>query len=371
MPEKDRVRRIVILVSFANLAGAQIAALRLARGLRDKGYDPSVHFLYEQVPVDTPDHPYEVLLPTENPGVLGYLRIAVALVGLLAREKPDAVVTFLPLANVLGQALAALLGVKRRIVSHRMPADTAKPVLRKLDTLWARLGVYTRVVAVSNGVLRTVQHYPKRLLARTEVIHNGLRGFKPSALSRSAAREKLGIRGNETVLVAVGRFVPQKNYPFLFEVVRRLDGVILLVAGDGHLRGDLERRIGRAGLGGRVRLLGNVARPDIPDLLAAADLFVQTSSFEGQSNSVLEALNAGLPLVVHDVPEQRETVADESGAVAGALVPLEDLDAWVAAIEGFRNDPERLEEARAQARRRAKAFTYEAMIDKFEKAIAA
>ncbi len=62
-------RRILILVSFVNLAGAQIAALRLARGLRDRGHDPRVVFLYEVTPIPSPDHPYEVLLAKAQPGV--------------------------------------------------------------------------------------------------------------------------------------------------------------------------------------------------------------------------------------------------------------------------------------------------------------
>jgi glycosyltransferase involved in cell wall biosynthesis len=360
---------ILIVVSFANLAGAQIAALRLARGLRERGHNPKVLFLYEQVPVDSPDHPYEVLLPTAAPGAAGYLRIAWSLVRRLRRERPDAVLSFLPLANVLGQAAALAGGVRRRVISHRMPANTASPLLRRLDSLWARLGIYTRVVAVSGAVRDTCRHYPARLRARTVVVYNGIRDWQPSRLSREDARRRLGVPDGKMALVAVGRFVAQKNYPFMLRLAQRLPGAVLLIAGDGVLRPQIEQAIAQLGIGDRVRLLGNVRRPDIPDLLAAADVFIQTSTYEGQSNSVLEALQAGVPVVVHDVPEQRETIADDDGAVAGALVPLEDLDAWVAAIGRLRGCGQAACTARATARQRAALFKYDTMIDGFEQVL--
>src|SRR5688572_14096083 len=99
-----RSQRILIIVSFANLAGAQIAAVRLARGLRDRGHDPKVLFLYERSRLTGADHPYEVVLPIAEPGAVSYLRIAFSLMRIVRREKPDLVLTFLPLANVLGQA---------------------------------------------------------------------------------------------------------------------------------------------------------------------------------------------------------------------------------------------------------------------------
>jgi glycosyltransferase involved in cell wall biosynthesis len=361
--------RVLIIVSFANLAGAQIAALRLARGLRDRGHDPKVLFLYEQGVIKSPDHPYEVVLPTARPGAGGYMRISIELARILRRDKPDLVLTFLPLANTLGQAAALLAGVRRRVVSHRMPVNTAAPVLRGLDTLWAWLGFYTGVVTVSESVRTTCSHYPAWLLKRTVVVHNGLRAWTPSHLDRTEARRRFAIPDDKYVLVAVGRLAQQKNYPFMLRVVQRLDNVLLVVAGDGVLRREIEAEIATLGIGDKVKLLGSVARADVPDLLAAADVFVQTSTYEGQSNAILEALQNRTPIVAHDIPEQRETIAEPDGCAAGALVPLEDLDAWVAAIEKLRHDTGLVQTAREIAVRRAKLFTYETMVAGFERAL--
>jgi len=358
--------RILIVVSFANLAGAQIAAVRLARGLRDRGHDPKVIFLYEQRPVDGADHPYEVVVPKAKPGAAGYLRMGFDLAKIIKREQPDVVLTFLPLANVLGQAVARLSGIRCRIVSHRMPVNTASPLLRRMDLAWAFLGLYTGVVAVSESVKLTCRKYPEWLLKKTVVVHNGLRDFHPSKLTHEEARRRFDVPEGKTALVAVGRFAKQKNYPFLLSLMPRLDNVLLLIAGDGPLRPELEQQIRDLGIEDKVRLLGAVHRDDVPDLLAAADIFVQTSLYEGQSNSVLEALQAGVPIVAHDIAEQRETIEGENGMLAGALVPLNDVNAWVKAIEGLRASPEAVTGAHENALRQAAMFTYDRMISGFE-----
>lgn len=363
----DMRLRVLIIVSFAHFGGAQIAALRLARGLRDAGHDPHVLFLYEQEPIENPDHRYEVLVQTSRPGMLGYLRIALALWRRLRRERPRRVVTFLPLAHILGQGAALLSGTRTRIVSHRTPVNTISATMRVLDSAAAWLGTYTGVVAVSESVRASCSHYPAWLRKRVGVVHNGIRDWRPSALSRGEARSRFAVSQDAFVLAAVGRLSEQKNYPLMLRIAERLDHVTLLIAGDGPLRAAIETQIAGAGLGNRVRLLGAVSRDAVPDLLKAADIFIQTSTYEGQSNSVLEALQAGLPVVAHDIPEQRETIADAEGKVAGALVPLNDVDAWVSAIERLRDGAST---ARAIARERADAFRFETMIAGFEHALA-
>lgn len=363
--------RFPIIVSFAHHGGAQLAALRLARGLSESGHEPEVLFLYEQGPITAPDHTFQVLRPVQRPGAKGYLGIAAALWRRLRRERPEQVLTFLPLAHVVGQTAALLAGTRRRVVSHRTPVNTISPTMRVLDAFAAWLGIYTDVVAVSEGVRATCSHYPPWLRRRTVVVHNGLRDWRPSTLGREAARRRLGVPAGTLLLVAVGRLAEQKSYPLLLRLMQRIEGAVLVIAGEGPLREALDAEIARAGIGERVRLLGAVPRDDVPDLLAAADLFVQASTYEGQSNAVLEALQAGVPVVAHDIPEQRETIADEDGAVAGALVPLGDVDAWVAAIERLRRDPAAAAAARETARRRAEAFRYETMIAGFERVLGA
>lgn len=370
MTKQSRRLKIAIFVSFANVGGAQIAALRLAHGLAGRGHDVSVRFLYEKLNVNSEDHPHEVVLKSASPGLAGHLKIASRVYSTLKAEKPDVVLTFLPLACVVAQTCAWLAGIKTRVASHRMPINTATPVMQKLDLLMAWTGLYTKVVCVSTAVRDACKAYPKHLFDSAVVVFNGLLDFKPSKLSKQDARHKFGIADGRFALVALGRFAHQKNYPLMLDAVARLEGVQLVIAGDGPLRSDLEAQIARLATQDKVTLLGNVKREDIPDLLHAGDLFLQTSTYEGQSNTVLEALAAGLPMVLHDVPEQRETIEDpQTRALAGELVPLNDTDRWVAAIEQLRSSPGERAKAAAQALHQTGLFTFERMISGFESAL--
>jgi glycosyltransferase involved in cell wall biosynthesis len=370
MTQIIRPLKIAIFVSFANVGGAQIAALRLAHGLAQRGHDVTVRFLYEKLAVNSQDHPHDVVLRSGNPGLSGHLKIVRTVYRTLKAEKPDVVLTFLPLACVVAQTCAWAAGIKTRVASHRMPINTASSIMRKLDLVMAWAGIYTKVVCVSSAVRDACKAYPRRLLDRTVVVYNGLLDFVPSRLTKAEARHKFGVAEGLFSLVALGRFAQQKNYPLMLDVVSRLDGVQLVIAGDGPLRKDMEEQIRRLNIADKVNLMGNIRREDVPDLLQAGDAFLQTSTYEGQSNTVLEGLAAGVPMVLHDVPEQRETIEDPvTGVLAGELVPLNDTAGWVAAIERLRGDRAARDDATRQARRQTELFSYERMIAGFEAAL--
>jgi glycosyltransferase involved in cell wall biosynthesis len=111
---------------------------------------------------------------------------------------------------------------------------------------------------------------------------------------------------------------------------------ILVLVGDGECRDFVEREVARAGVGDRVRLLGN--RFDIPDLLTAADAFVFGSESEGFGLVALEAMAAGLPVVAFRLPALEEFV--EQGRT-GHLIELRDIDGFARAVGGLLDDPGR------------------------------
>lgn len=134
---------------------------------------------------------------------------------------------------------------------------------------------------------------------------------------RSAARSRFGIAPDRPVALCLARLEPQKRHDVLIDAWRILDtDALLLIAGDGSLRNELQERA--ADLGDRIRFLG--PRSDVPDLLAATDVTVLTSDWEGLPISVLESLAAGRPVVATDVDGLREVL----GAGGGRLVPPDD-----------------------------------------------
>ena len=140
-----------------------------------------------------------------------------------------------------------------------------------------------------------------------------------------------------------------------------------MIAGDGPLRGELEALADSIGLRPRLDLLGVIPNTDIPDLMRAADLFVQPSLYEGQSNSLLEAMHEGLPIAASDAPSQVETLRGNGGLDAGMILPVTDRDLWVKSIRNLIDDAPLRRDLGRRARERAKDFTLERSIDKFEK----
>jgi glycosyltransferase involved in cell wall biosynthesis len=135
--------------------------------------------------------------------------------------------------------------------------------------------------------------------------------------SRDAVRAELGVDTDQLIALAVGRLAPQKDYGTLLAAAERLrgDGVFIVIAGDGPLQDELQARIDADGL--PVRLLGR--RDDVPDLLAAADLYVLTSAWEARALVVQEAMAAGVPVVATAVGGVPELVGDAALLVrAGA-----------------------------------------------------
>lgn len=174
-------------------------------------------------------------------------------------------------------------------------------------------------------------------------------GPEPTPLSEEQ-RHELGIEDGTAVVLTVARLAPQKGLELLLETAERLasDGaeppVLWLVAGDGPLAGELQARIDEEDL--PVRLLGR--RGDVPDLLAAADVVVSTSEWEGQPLGVQEALAVGAPVVATDVGGTGEVTGD-----AAVLVAYPDSAGMAAAIRGLLADPARRAELSVAARARA------------------
>jgi glycosyltransferase involved in cell wall biosynthesis/N-acetylmuramoyl-L-alanine amidase len=150
-------------------------------------------------------------------------------------------------------------------------------------------------------------------------------------------------------LVSVGRLVPQKGHDTVVQALARLRArgvpASLTIVGEGPEHESLTALVADAGLDGSVTMTG--ARTDVAELLAACDVFVLASRWEGQSNAVLEAMASARPVVVGDVPALREVVGD-----AGVLVAPDDVTAWVDALATLAADPARRQALALAGRRR-------------------
>jgi glycosyltransferase involved in cell wall biosynthesis len=254
-----------------------------------------------------------------------------ALLAEMRRFRPDVVHTHTAKAGLLGRLAAIRTGVPAvvhtfhghllrgyfRAPLSRVVTGTERWLSRRTDTLVA-VGARVRDELLAAGVGRTEQY---RLIPPGVTV-----GAVPT---REAARAELGIPRDARVIAYVGRVTRVKRPDRLAEVVARLPGVHLLVAGDGDLAGSLRdaTRAERA----RTHLLG--WRPDVETVCAAADVVVLTSDNEGTPVSLVEAALCGRPVVasgvgsVEDVVVHGETglvVAPDGAAIARAVERLLD-----------------------------------------------
>ena len=269
---------------------------------------------------------------------------------LVRQGRFDVVHTFLFHANVVGRIVARLGGARRVVSSVRV--EEPRRWHQWLNRLTWRLA--DRIVCVSESTKRFFCERARVPAARAAVIPNGVDAsrFKPREGPPTPVQDPVRV-------IAVGRLEPQKGYDVLVEAARMCaerDIVFeVAVAGEGPDREMLEGRVRDAGLAETFRLLGT--RDDVPELFAAADLFMSASRWEGMPNVVLEAMAAGLPVVGTSVGGTPEVVVQGE---TGLLVQPDDPHALAAAMAELMLDPETRQEFGQRGRQRVLAeFTWE------------
>jgi sugar transferase (PEP-CTERM/EpsH1 system associated) len=225
-----------------------------------------------------------------------------------------------------------------------------------------------RVLSVSETLrddLHAAVGFPKE---RIHVISNGvdMSRFR-IAHDGGDYKAKLGIPLGSVVFGAIGRLVPVKCFPMLLEAAEVIfDKVLdshLVIVGDGPLNAELTEITRRRNIADRVRFLG--WRPDVPDILKAMDVFVCSSESEGMSNTILEAMASGIPVVATAVGGNLELVVDsETGILVQPNDPTTLADA---VLKLLTNRALRLQMGNLGRRRVGECFSLEAMTQNYAK----
>lgn len=334
--------RLAIHVGSREWGGAEQELARLAPALAALGWDVRIY-------CNQPGHvarfaargvAAERLPLRGDVSLLDALRFA----GALRRLQPDVLLVGIFKKLWLAGLAARLAGTPRVLV--RVVLQTDVPRNRKYRFALRHL---------VEGVVLNAYEQAAPFLAlpgwdarRVHTIYNFYRPGPAGDLAR--VRAELDIPARAPVAGAVARLATQKRLDRLIEAIAPVPDMHCILAGDGPERARLEALALERGCAGRVHFLGQ--RDDVPDVLAALDVFVICSDREGMSNAMLEALAAGVPVVSTPVSGAREALEPLADGSAPGLISGSDPGALRAAIERVVRDPERQCGMSEAARRR-------------------
>ncbi|KKN07443.1 hypothetical protein LCGC14_1066920 [marine sediment metagenome] len=310
--------KVLYLTTSLTAGGAEIMLKRILSNINLERYEISVCSLTPTLDL------FNVLKPlTENIFVLNIKKYYHSLIAfiklrkLLRREKFDIIHCFMPHANIFGRF--ASLGLNSKVMSSLWVVLREKKYLNFIDRLTQFLvDIYT----VNSNTLRdfTIKNGIKK--EKIIVVESGL-NFENFKACKNPKELKKDLKLPDLPIVTmIAHLRKQKDYPTMLEALNLLKNEIdinFLICGYGSIFEDETRKIlsliKKYNLW-NVKLLG--FRNDIPDILSLTDIWVSSTLFEGQSNSLLEAMAMKKPIITTNIPENAEVVRNRKEAL---LVP--------------------------------------------------
>jgi glycosyltransferase involved in cell wall biosynthesis len=360
-PGPSGLRIVYIITKASPIGGAQIHVRDLAAAVAAQGHAPTVitsgsgTFIDDLralgIPVILLRHLTAPIRPLDDLRALREFHAA--LVGL----QPDLIAAHSSKAGILARLAARRLGVPVVFTVHGWAFTPGVPPLEA--ALYRRV---ERVVGPLASRIITVSEYDRRLgleariasADRLVTVHNGMPDVAPAL---RADPQRSPVR-----LVMVARYGAQKDHPTLLRALASLreHAWELDLIGDGPLMGETEALSRALGLNGRVHFLGQ--RNDVDQRLAAAQVALLVTNWEGFPLSILESMRAGLPVVATDVGGVAESVRD---GVSGYLVPRADVTQLRDRIARLLTDPGLRASLGASGRERfVRDFTLEASVSR-------
>lgn len=350
------------------LGGGERVVLRLARVLQGAGYRISI--VTFQVFCD-PDLLLAAgcpvyLLPIDDVFSADALRAAWRLGAFLRRQKVSIVMTFFESSNLFGGIATKALS-SARLIWNRRDMGILREKKHKAAYRWLPwLPDY--VIAVSEQVRQHAVEVDKIPATRVGVVYNAIEGSGEGFLDQPAH-----VWPEPPVVITVGNLRRVKGQDTLVEaaavVLRIHPQVRFLIVGevlDPDFVAALEQRMEELQIGGHVQFTGGV--PNARPLMRQATIFVLPSRSEGFSNAIVEAMDAGLPVIATRVGGNAEAVVDGE---TGLLVNAEDSSSLAAAIIKLLNEPSLVEQMGTNGKQRVgQLFTEQSLLDRLQQIFA-
>ncbi|WP_339744276.1 glycosyltransferase [uncultured Rubinisphaera sp.] len=301
--------------------------------------EPTEGLVHQQIQVEYPTYWYPPKILRSQYGHFYWKSIQKSLEKVLTNWDPDFVLSYwahpdgdagLRLAEAINKPCGVIIGGSDVLI---LPKESGrrKPIVRVLQHS-------DLVLTVSQGLANVVESYDVPA-ERVVPVYQGvdIEHFKPA--DKEQARVWLGMDPARPLLLWVGRMVGVKNLEMLIAAAEmkanRGDDFVLCLAGDGPLRGHLEKVIQQKDLEGIVSLVGSVGHQDLPTWYQAADVTLLCSHSEGLPNVFRESLACGTPFVSTDVG----SISEIANPKYSMLVESGDVNGFVHAIDEVLQGP--------------------------------
>ncbi len=352
--------KVLQVIDSLCIGGAEVLVANLHSGFHQRGIDCEYYLLHSA------QTPLEQKLTSQGARIHAPLAASVysplhirTLQRCLQRFEFDVVHVHLFPAQLWVACGARLTGKTIPLVTTEHSTHTRRYTrLYRCFDRWM-YGQFQRIATISPTTTANLVAWLPELKDKVVECPNGIDVETFTSSSTSGKQALFSVPENIPVAICVGRFEQVKDHETLLRAVSIIPGIVLVLVGDGPLSRQLHALADKLGIASRVQFLGK--RMDVPQLLKAADLYVQPSRVDGFGLASLEAMAAGKPIVASNVPGLADVVGD-----AGLLFPAGDAGQLAQRITTLLGDADLCQRLAHSAQQRARTFDLEKTLDCYE-----
>jgi glycosyltransferase involved in cell wall biosynthesis len=328
--------RIILVIQRLDVGGAERQIIELAQGLKLLGHQVSICCLNERGILAEEAEARGIAVVCLDKAFRFDLRVVYKLAAHIKRLRADVVQTYLYGANLWGTLAGRLAGVPVLVTSDRSGGWYQRKIELVTDQLLRTMT--DALITNTNAGRHRVQRYAKVAADKIHVIYNGMNWQRfENRADGSSIRNEFGLKADSFVVVISGTMRYVKNCEMFVETAHHLlrggERYQFVVVGGGPMIPVMQSLAATYGIAPAISFTG--VRHDIPRVLAMANVGVLCSYWEGFSNSIMEYMAAGLPVVATDVGGNRDLVAN---GVTGFLVRSGDIPQMAEKIRWLATD---------------------------------
>lgn len=356
-------RRVLLVQTQAENAGAQEISRLVGAGLTARGYEVHNLFFYRKSS-HFDEQPNTTYCAPNRPGSpLAFLHFLYRLGQIIRSKKWDAVLTFQHYGNAIGGFVSRLVSPAPIIANQVSSRITMNWLVRTADKILGTLGFYTYITVNSRDLQREYLNYPKSYLKRVSYVAHGF-DQKTTDISQSDARQIFNLPLEVTLLGSVSRLNSTKRLDAAIRLLPNRPDWHLALAGQGPDEERLRQLAKQIDVSDRVHFVGELSPNEIGDFLAGLDAFVFPTQGETFGLAAVEAASAGIPTVAADLPVLQEVLSFE-GKPAALFVDAADDAKFLSAVSEIIENQKLRNELQANAKGLASRYSVDTMIDEY------